>query len=207
MKMLTAAGVGLVFLAVATPSEAAVVTFSGSRTNVDAPGPASPRCGSRTTANIRHDPPTATSIGTSNLGAFTPTLSHCIQLPLSASAANPFDLGEFNFDFGMGDVLFGTYSGVVNFVSPGVFAISQTHLVTGGTGRFLSASGSFDSSGLLTFPAGRPSVTQQFSGELSLPAVPEPETWLLLILGFGAVGASLRSRTRHSVAARLALAG
>lgn len=206
MKVLTATGIGLAALAIATPSHAATFAFAGSRTNVDAPGPRSPRCGSRTTANIRHEPPTATSVGTSNLGEFNPTLSHCIQLPLSTAAPNPFDLGEFNFDFGMGDVLFGTYSGVVNFVSPGVFAINQTHLVTGGTGRFLSANGSFESSGLLTFPGGRPTVTQQFSGTLDLSAVPEPETWLLLILGFGAVGAGLRSRTRQAAIARIAWA-
>lgn len=206
MKIVLAAGLSLASLALAAPSHAAIVTFTGSRSNVDAPGPASPRCGSRTTANIRHDPPTATSIGTSNLGGFTPTLSHCIQLPLSNIVATPFDLGEFSFDFGMGDVLLGTYSGAVNFVSPGVYAISQTHLVTGGTGRFLSASGTFDSSGLLTFPNGRPTVNQQFSGTLSLPAVPEPATWAMLIVGFGAIGGALRRRNGAAVKLHTAFA-
>ena len=35
-------------------------------------------------------------------------------------------------------------------------------------------------------------------------AVPEPATWAMLILGFGAVGASLRTRTRRAAQARLA---
>lgn len=202
----TLAAIALPVAVAAPPVQAAVVTFTGSRSNVDAPGPQSPRCGARTTTNIRHAPPTATSVGASNLGAFTPTLSHCIQLPLSNTMANTFDLGEFAFDFGMGHVLLGSYSGTVNFLSPGVYTISQTHLVTGGTGRFLSASGAFDSSGLLTFPGGRPTVAQTFSGRLSLPAVPEPATWLMLIVGFGAVGAGLRSRANQAVTARLALA-
>lgn len=36
-------------------------------------------------------------------------------------------------------------------------------------------------------------------------AVPEPSTWAMLILGFGAVGGALRSRTRQATRARLAL--
>lgn len=207
MRVLSVASALLALSTAAVPATAVTIQFNGSRSNVDAPGPQSPRCGTRTTSNIRHAPPTATSVGVSNLGAFTPTLSHCIQLPLSNVAANTFDLGEFSFDFGAGNVMLGTYSGVLNFVSPGVYAISQTHFVTGGTGNFFQASGSFGSSGFLTFPNGRPTVTQEFSGSLSLPAVPEPATWLMLILGFGAVGGALRGRTRQAVTARLALAG
>lgn len=175
------------------------MTFTGSRQNVDAPGPAAARCGTRTTNNVIHNPPTATSVGTSNFGAFTPTLSHCIQLPLSQVAANPFDLGQFTFDFGYG-TLSGTYSGFLTFASAGVYNIFQTHVVTGGTGYFAGSSGSFDSTGTLSFPNGRPTVAQRFSGTLNVPAaVPEPGTWALLIAGFGLLGAALRKpRTRPS---------
>ena len=86
----------------AATAQGATVSFTGTRTNVDAPGPAAARCGSRNTANIRPSA-NSTSVGLSNLGAFTPILSHCIQLPLVA--VTPFDLGEFSFDFGGGDVL------------------------------------------------------------------------------------------------------
>lgn len=189
----------------AAPAGAVTVSFTGSRTNVDAAGPAAARCGTRSTSNIRHNPPTATSVGVSNLGAFTPTLSHCIQLPLSNVAANSFDLGEFSFDFGAGNVLLGTYSGVLNFLAPGTYSVSQTHLVTGGTGDFLGASGSFGSSGTLSFLTGRPTVTQTFSGTLNLPAVPEPATWLMLIAGFGAIGSAMRRRTAIAVSWKAAL--
>lgn len=174
------------------PAQAATVVFEGSRQNVDAPGPASARCGSRATTNIRNTPPTATSSGTSNLGSFTPTMSHCIQVPLTLGVTNIFDLGQFTFDFGDGDSLLGTYSGTLNPLSPGLFAVEQTHIVTGGTGSFAGWTGSFLSTGTLDFRSGRPTAAQTFAGTLVTPAVPEPATWALLVLGFGAIGAAMR---------------
>lgn len=190
MNKTLAAFIGLGLASTALPAEATTILFSGSRTNVDAAGPAAPRCGSRATTNIRHNPPTSTSVGTSNLGAFTPTLSHCIQLPLSATSPNPFDLGEFLFAFENGDTLFGTYSGSLSALGPGLFAVTQTHIVTGGTGGLLGATGTFGSSGQLSFPGGRPTVQQSFSGILTI--VPEPGTWMMMLLGFGAVGFAMR---------------
>ncbi len=176
-------------LAGGTAAQAGTVAFTGSRTNVDSPGPAAPRCGSRTTANIRPGP-NSTSQGFSSLGHFIPILSHCIQLPVPG----PYDLGEFSFDFGGGDVLLGTYSGAVTFNAPGVFSINQTHLITGGTGKFLNATGMFDSAGTLTFPGGRPTVQQAFAGTITAPGIPEPASWALMIAGFGLTGAAARRR-------------
>jgi hypothetical protein len=199
IAMLLAAGVW------GQSASAGLINFSGSRSNVDAPGPAAPRCGTRATSNIVNNPPFSTASGISTLGAFTPTLSHCIQLPLSSVVPNVFDLGEFTFDFGGGNILSGTYSGYLTFVSAGVFDVFQTHVVTGGAGFFAGSSGGFESSGQLTFPRGRPTVTQVFAGKLDVPAaVPEPATWLILILGFGMVGTGLRRRTHRAVMGRLA---
>ena len=44
------------------------------------------------------------------------------------------------------------------------------------------------------------SYTLNFQGGSALPGVPEPTTWALLILGFGAVGAGMRRRTTTRVA-------
>lgn len=77
---------------------------------------------------------------------------------------------------------------------PGLFAVTQTHVVTGGTGYYLGTLGGFQSSGTLTFWV-RPTVAQAFSGKLAVPAaVPEPGTWLMLIAGFGMLGAGMRAR-------------
>lgn len=185
-RLAAAAALGI---ALAPAANAAQVAFTGTRFNIDAPGPAAPRCGARTTINIRQSA-NSVSTGTSNFGAFTPTLSHCIQLPLPAA----FDLGEFLFEFASGDTLFGTYSGQVTFNAPGLFDVSQTHVVTGGTGVFAGASGSFFSSGQIVFAGGPPQVTQSFSGVLDAPGIPEPASWALMIGGFGLAGTALRRR-------------
>lgn len=191
-------------LLTASAAQAATVVFQGSRQNVDAPGPAAARCGSRATTNVVNNPPSATSSGISNLGSFTPTLSHCIQLPLSLTGPSLFDLGEFTFDLGSGDTLIGTYSGELNPLSQGLFSVSQTHLVTGGTGFFAGTSGSFASAGTLSFLSGRPTVAQTFQGTLNIPAVPEPSTWAMLVAGFGAIGAAMRGRRRLPAIAKYA---
>ncbi|MCY7281192.1 MAG: hypothetical protein LH610_09930, partial [Sphingomonas bacterium] len=73
MKNIGAVALALGLFAMEVPAQATTLVFSGSRQNVDAPGTAAARCGTRTTGNIRNDPPTATSTGLSNFGAFTPT--------------------------------------------------------------------------------------------------------------------------------------
>ena len=45
----------------------------------------------------------------------------------------------------------------------------------------------------------------QFAYTALTAAVPEPATWGLLVLGFGAMGGAMRSRTRKAVTSRIAL--
>jgi hypothetical protein len=175
-------------------ASASTILFTGTRVNVDAPGPQAARCGARTTINIRPGP-SSTSIGASNFGAFVPVLSHCIQLPLPAS----FDLGEFNFDFGDGHTLFGTYQGAVGPVAQGSANVSQTHVITGGTGKFLNATGGFTSAGQLVFGMGPPRVEQSFRGFITAAGIPEPASWALMISGFGLAGAAARRRSARIV--------
>ena len=43
-------------------------------------------------------------------------------------------------------------------------------------------------------------VTQTFNGNIHFTAVPEPATWAMMLLGFGAIGFSMRSRRRTTLA-------
>lgn len=134
--------------------------------------------------------------GTSNIGAFLPSGSHCID----AASGTYFD-GQFSFDFGMGDLLNGTYAGALSpTANPMQFSNIQSFSVTGGLGRFLGASGAFTGTGLITFaPGALPSSFETFSGTISTGAVPEPATWALMLIGFATAGLAFRRRERKEV--------
>lgn len=180
----------------AMPASAATMAFTGTRTNADTPGAPSARCGTRLTISIRNST-ASTSTGTSNFGAFDPTLSHCIQLPLPA----PYDLGEFLFDFASGNTLFGTYTGLLTFNAPGIFDNVQNYVITGGTGLFTGATGTFVGTGTLGFTTGVPRGEQSFRGTINVSPVPEAATWTMMIVGFGAVGTACRRRRRMMLCA------
>lgn len=196
MQLLAAAAVVLV----TAEAVAGTVSFSGTRTNINFLNPpGTGRCAPLNTVDIRPDGPFAA--GTSNFGNFVYTQSHCIAGPPGPD--NPLrELtdGEFLWEFAAGDSLFGTYTGEVVF-DAGVITGTEWLTVLGGTGRFLDASGTITNIGNLTFGQfeGRPAgfFSGTFSGRLNAPAIPEPASWGLMILGFGAVGlAARRRRTR-----------
>lgn len=77
-----------------------------------------------------------------------------------------------------------TNSGGGSFVSPGlinVVALSGANrtLLQGPSGNYLSLSGYID---------------------IALSAIPEPDTWLMMLVGFGGIGAILRSNARRCTA-------
>jgi hypothetical protein len=183
----------LIALALCAPLPAAAATyaFTGVEMN-DTPPPApSPLCAAGQ-VRVAFSPATATVSGSSNFGGFAPTMAHCLTPPPTSYSG-----GVFDFAFDAGDDLFGTYSGF--FTPTGVANVLNTtvnFLVTGGTGRFLDASGAFQGVGILDRSVPRPLNNITLSGSLNLPAVPEPAAWMSLILGFGAAGAALRRRAR-----------
>jgi hypothetical protein len=112
----------------------------------------------------------------------------------SAAAPVSYNQGLFEYMFGAGDTLLGTYTGDLTFNSPGLFDNRQIFVVTGGTGRFDGATGSFLGVGTVDFRGATPSAQLEFSGVLDAPAIPEPATWALMIIGFGGVGCGIRRR-------------
>jgi len=185
------------------PAVAGTVTFTGTRSNTNTLNPpGTGRCAPLNTVNIA--PGALLSSGSSNLGAFASTQSHCIAGP--PGPMNPVREvtdGEFTYAFEQGDSFFGTYTGVVTFAS-GVVTGVENLIVTGGTGRFLNATGSIVSTGTLTFGMVNGATVGIFNGTvngvLDAPAIPEPATWGLMIAGFAGVGLASRRRARVAYA-------
>lgn len=173
-----------------------VLAFTGTEMN-DTPTPApSPLCGGGQVL-VSFSPSTAITSGTSNLGGFGPTMSHCLTPPPTTYSG-----GVFDFKFDAGDDLLGTYSGY--FTQTGTLNLLNTFIdfvVTGGTGRFLDASGWLHAEGTLDRRVPRPINNVTLTGMLNLPAVPEPSGWALMILGFGGVGAAARRRRGQALRA------
>lgn len=172
----------------AAPARAATV-FSGALFNTNPPAAAGGRC-APAALTVSISPSLGASSGVSNLGAFSAIMSHCINPPLPTG----YSLGMFAFDFGAGDLLTGTYDGVLSASgTAGLFNNFENYLVTGGTGRFAGFAGSLTGTGTVTFAANTPPRSLQLIRG-SIGAVPEPKSWAMLLLGFGAVGYQLRRR-------------
>ncbi len=191
-------------VAVASAGPALAASFSGTFANSNPPAATGGRCPALTVTIGNFGGFYAT--GTSNFGAFNASQSHCLggPPPIAVGAPDrPYDDGQFSFDFAAGGTLFGTYIGLLsNAGSLGLANNIQDFIVTGGTGRFLGATGSFRGEGQIAFLPGPPAATLTFTaGTITAPGVPEPAAWAMLITGFGLAGITMRRRRADSVTA------
>jgi hypothetical protein len=183
--------VAVLCISSATVTHADTLTFTGSVDTSNNP-PAAPnvgRCGAPAPPNllVSLNP----GSGISNLGSFTQTLSHCINV-----ATGNISNGLFTFDFGGGNTFFGTMAGTITLPPVGgVAPFAETFTLTGGTGLFGGASGTLIASGTVTFnPSGTTNTHADFNGTIN--TVPEPTTLLLLGTGLAGVGAAVRKRRK-----------
>lgn len=175
---------------VAGAASASTITFSGTRTNISPGADPAGRCAPGITVNFA---PTAFSAGgTSSLGNFAWTGSHCLAGP---PPGDYFD-GIFEWAFAEGSLL-GTYSGTLTGIGPGVLGAVESIVFTGGTGAFSGWSGFATATGTVTLGQfeGQFATFGDFTFEGELTVVPEPLTWTMMIAGFGLVGMALRRRT------------
>lgn len=158
-------------------ASADVINFSGSMVG---PGGAVPDLSCAPIANkgvITNAP------GTSNFGAITYSHTACT----SGSAGGPVQ-GIFSINAG-GDLLQGSFDGTVTPTGTPISNLFFTYLITGGTGQFLGATGSFYGIGTADLSKGPPATIS-----LNFRAVPEPATWGMMLLGFAGIGLTVRRR-------------
>lgn len=95
------------------------------------------------------------------LGAFTFTAL------LTVNTATGMGSGTFQFTAASGDTVFGTISGQATFTPPNVLTLREIATITGGTGRFAGATGSFSMTRLKNTVTG--ATTASFTGTISSP--------------------------------------
>lgn len=191
----------------AVPAPAATIVLTGTRQNVNPLlPPGSGRCAPTYFNTVVIAPGNLNSTGSSNLGAFTSTQSHC----LVSAPPTAFVDGIFTYAFADGASLFGTYTGSVGATgTAGLFDTMENLLVAGGTGRFAGATGTITTAGQLRFVPGAGGGTLgdysgTVNGRLEVGSVPEPGAWATLIVGMGVIGVA--ARRRQPVGARALLA-
>lgn len=149
-----------------SPAISQSLPFTGTRENVNPVTPPGGRCVPPYFSTVDIAPGALSSTGTSNISAFTSTQSHCITSPPPTSLVD----GQFTYTFEAGDTIFGTYSGnVAASGTPGTFNAVENLIITGGTGRFVGASGTIDSNGVLQFANGNGIFQGALSGSVLAP--------------------------------------
>jgi hypothetical protein len=88
------------------------------------------------------DPPLASVLiqatgNATQLGSFT------VQVPHLVNQATRIGQGSYVFTAANGDMLTAEFTGQATLIGPGVLTTHETAVITGGTGRFAGASGSF----------------------------------------------------------------
>lgn len=183
MQVITRSIIAGAMLSSTAPVFAAVLPFTGTVTGVSSLVGADASCAPLTFRSVIN--PSSTT-GFSSIGNFTYGTSTC----LSPGGGSSF--GTFTIDFGV-DAFNGTFNGGSTPTStPGISDTAWLFTILGGTGRFAGASGTFQGAGLADARTRPTQVAISFIGNINAPAVPEPGSWLLMLLGFGCVGFTLR---------------
>jgi hypothetical protein len=98
----------------------------------------------------------------SHLGKFT------LEIPHVVNRADRTAVGTYEFTAANGDTLFADFTGIATPTGiPGVLSIEETATITGGTGRFAGATGSFNCERLFDTTAG--TTAGAFEGTISRP--------------------------------------
>ncbi len=195
MKMVKYARVALLAVALCTgaAAQAAVLSFTGSAAGssiITTGGALTCSAGQSHTA-------VPAGLGTSSLGNFGYISEACV-IPGGAVS------GIYTINFSTADSFKGTLTGTADFTStPGLFSPNFLYTVLSGTGIYSGASGTFMGTGSIDTRNPPPQLNLRFAGSINAPAVPEPGTWAMMLIGFGGVGYSMRRRRKTTAIAQL----
>lgn len=134
-------------------------------------------------------------------GNFTATFtfdSPFLEGLASADASNSYVGGNVGEDVNFTSVFLNGQAGSVINAGKGSFAFVFDAPAFFGTGNTLTFNGVLN-------PTGNRTGNAEVTGSLNVTAVPEPGTWALLILGFGALGSAMRRRTSRVTATKATL--
>ena len=166
--MFRIATVSLIALAAASPALAQTIDFDGNAVVVDQLTPPGGRCVPTFANTVAFGPGDISSTGTTNLGTIAETASFCVN------SAPPTDIldGQFTIRFRGGDSITGSFDGRAEATAaPNVFAATRNFTISGGTGRFVGASGAFTNIGQLAIGAmGIATTTGTIDGQISASA-------------------------------------
>jgi hypothetical protein len=120
----------------------------------------------RLTVSIPLQPPLVSNLneatGTATqLGRFT------LKIPHIVNTMTRIATGTYEFTAANGDTLVATFTGQATVVSPGVLSVLDTATISGGTGRFAGAIGSFTTERVFVMATGN--ITGSFEGTISSP--------------------------------------
>lgn len=172
-----------------SPANAATMAFTGSATATASVVPDA----SCAPLPFRGTIAAGNSSGNSNLGAFTYAHKVCTQ-----GATGPVS-GMFEIVFADGAITGGLEGfSVARPGVPGLFDQTFNYIINGGSGIFGGATGAFTNVGTVDVRGGPPSrLSLNFHGIIQTAAVPEPSTWVVLLLGFGLIGGAMRTTRKR----------
>ena len=90
-----------------------------------------------------------------------------VEIPHVVNQAERVGAGSYIFTAANGDTLTASFTGVGTLIAPGVLSTTETATITGGTGRFADATGSFTAHRTFFITEGR--TVGSFEGTISSP--------------------------------------
>jgi hypothetical protein len=124
------------------------------------------------TATITPGTPPFLSVSIEGTGNATHLGRFTVEIPHVVNTTNRTSIGTYEFTAANSDTLTAGFTGQATLMAPGVLSIVETATITGGTGRFTNATGSFTVERLFNQVTGL--TTGSFEGVISSPGAGTP---------------------------------